>query len=208
MPRSGFGKDSVEVEGYVRGFARRRGDVELSVLRFANIIGPRIATPMTDYFTMPVIPTVLGFDARLQFVHEDDALAALLKATLASGVGTVNVAGDGVLALSQAARLAGRATLPVPAPLGGWVTQVVRRSGLADFSAEQLQFLAYGRVLDTARMREVLGFQPSHTTRSAFEDFVAAGRGAAVPLVAGLQAAASQAERLLAGSLQRAGASS
>ncbi|MEO7744792.1 MAG: NAD-dependent epimerase/dehydratase family protein, partial [Actinomycetota bacterium] len=124
LPRSGFGKDSVEVEGYVRGFARRRPDVALSVLRFANIIGPRIATPMTDYFSMPVVPTVLGFDARLQFVHEDDALRAMLEATVGHGVGTVNVAGDGVLTVSQAARIAGRPVLPVPMAAGGWVGQV------------------------------------------------------------------------------------
>ena len=44
LPRAGFGKDSVEVEGYVRGFSRRRPDVEITMLRFANIIGPGIRT--------------------------------------------------------------------------------------------------------------------------------------------------------------------
>ncbi len=177
LPRNGFGRDSVEVEGYVRGFARRRPDVALSVLRFANIVGPQIATPMTDYFSLPVIPTVLGFDPRLQLVHEDDALGALLAATLGEGVGTVNVAGDGVLLLSQAARIAGRPTLPVPQLAGGWVGQALRRSGLAELSAEQRRLLTYGRGLDTTRMREVLGFEPAFTTRSALEDLVAAGRG-------------------------------
>ena len=206
LPRSGFGKDSVEVEGYVRGFARRRPDVALSVLRFANIIGPRIATPMTDYFSMPVVPTVLGFDARLQFVHEDDALAAMLKATVGDGVGSVNVAGDGVLSVSQAARIAGRPILPVPMPAGGWVGQVVRRSGLADFSPEQMQYLAYGRGLDTTRMREVLKFTPAFTSRGAFEDFVAAGRGATAPLMPMLSRAAGGAERLVLSALDRFGA--
>ncbi len=208
LPRSGFGKDSVEVEGYVRGFARRRPDVALSVLRFANIIGPRIATPMTDYFSMPVVPTVLGFDARLQFVHEQDALDALLRATVGPGVGTVNVAGDGMLSVSQAARLAGRPILPVPMAAGGWVGQVVRRSGLADFSPEQMQYLAYGRGLDTTRMREVLGFAPAYTTRSAFEDFVAAGRGTAAPLMPVLSRAAGAAERLVQGVVDRRGVAS
>lgn len=186
LRRGGFGKESVEVEGYLRGFARRRPDVGLSVLRFANVIGPRIATPMTDYFSMPLIPTVLGFDGRLQFVHEDDALNAMLRATagpdVAAGVGTVNVAGDGVLTLSQAARLSGRPTVPVPMAAGGWVGQIVRRAGLADFSPEQMQYLAFGRGMDTTRMRAVLGFEPAFTTRSAFEDFLAAGRGGPPPL--------------------------
>src|SRR5665647_2308273 len=50
LPRIGFGKDSVEVEGYVRGFSRRRADVEISMLRLANIVGPGIRTSLTDYF--------------------------------------------------------------------------------------------------------------------------------------------------------------
>ena len=29
LPRTGWGKDSVEVEGYVRGFSRRRPDVDV-----------------------------------------------------------------------------------------------------------------------------------------------------------------------------------
>ena len=80
MPRGGFGKDSIEVEGYVRGFSRRRPDVEITMLRFANIIGPGIRTGFTDYFTLPVIPVPFGFDARLQFVHEDDATRAMTVA--------------------------------------------------------------------------------------------------------------------------------
>ena len=94
-PSGGFGKDSIEVEGYVRGYARRRPDTEILTLRFANIIGPRIRTSITDYFNLPVIPAPLGFDARMQFVHEDDAIEALLLATTGQATGVVNIAGAG-----------------------------------------------------------------------------------------------------------------
>ncbi len=177
-PRSGFGKDAIEVESYVRGFARRRADVSVSVLRLANILGPTIDSTMVDYFSLPVLPTALGHDPRLQFVHEEDALAALVKAALhPQSVGVVNIAGNGVLALSQAARLLGRPRLPVPLPCAGWIGQVVQRAGLVDFSADQLEYLAHGRVLDTRKMSEVLGFTPRWTTRQAFVDFVQAARG-------------------------------
>jgi len=172
LPRSGWGKDSVEVEGYVRGFSRRRPDVEVATLRLANFIGPNVRTPMTDYFRLPVLPTVLGFDARLQFVHEDDGLEALRLATVGRTTGVVNVAGDGVLLLSQAARMAGRPTIGVPKRLSGLVGQVFRRTGLADFSPEQMEFLSYGRGVDTTRMRRLLGFEPRYTTKEAFADFV------------------------------------
>ncbi len=175
-PRGGWGKDSVEVESYVRGFSRRRDDVDVVTLRLANLVGPAIRTPMTDYFALPVIPTVLGFDPRLQFLHEDDALQALRLATLRDVSGVVNVAGDGVISLSQAARFAGRPILPVPPILGGAVGTMYRRAGLTDFSREQIRYLSYGRGLDTTRMRAVLGLEPEYSTREAFQDFVRSRR--------------------------------
>src|SRR3954449_3832669 len=47
LPGSGYAKDAVEVEGYVRGFGRRRPDVTVTMLRFANFIGPRADSPLT-----------------------------------------------------------------------------------------------------------------------------------------------------------------
>jgi UDP-glucose 4-epimerase len=178
LPRAGFGKDSVEVEGYVRGFSRRRPDVEISMLRFANIIGPGIRTSLTDYFALPVIPVPFGYDARLQFVHENDAIDALLLAATGPSSGITNIAGDGVITVAQAAGIAGRPLLPVPMPAAGLFGNLVKRSGLADFSADQIQYLAFGRGLDTRRMREVLGFEPGYTTRAAFEDYVRGIRSA------------------------------
>jgi UDP-glucose 4-epimerase len=171
LPRAGFGKDSVEVEGYVRGFSRRRPDVEVSMLRLANIVGPGLRTGLTDYLSLPLVPIPLGYDARLQLIHENDALRGLLLATVGPPVGIVNVAADGIITVQQAARLAGRPTVPVPLSACGLLGRFVKRAGLADFSADQMQYLAWGRGMDTTRMREVLLLEPEFTTRTAFEDF-------------------------------------
>lgn len=174
LPNSGWAKDSVEVEGYVRGFARRRPDVSVSTLRFANFLGPRVETPMSSYFELPIIPTLLGHDARLQFIHEDDGLEALRQATIDEHPGIFNVSGDGVILLSQAVRRAGRIAMPLPAASAGMVGSIIRRLGLADFSPEQVRFLTYGRGVDTTRMRTVFGFTPQHTTAETFDSFVRA----------------------------------
>ena len=173
LARTGYAKDSVEVEGYVRGFARRRPDVTVTTLRFANFVGPRVTTPLTSYFSLPVVPTVLGFDPRIQFVHERDGLEVLWRATLGDHGGTFNIAGDGVMSLRQAIHRAGRPALPLPQPAAPWIGQAMRRLGVADFSSEQVRFLTHGRVVDTTRMRDVLGFEPRYSTREAFDDFVA-----------------------------------
>ncbi|MSO27193.1 MAG: NAD-dependent epimerase/dehydratase family protein [Candidatus Nanopelagicales bacterium] len=142
-PRSGWAKDSVEVEGYVRGFARRRPDVAVTTLRFANFIGPGIDTAMTTYFSLPVIPTVLGFDARLQFIHEDDGLEFVKRAVLGSYPGTFNVSGNDILMLSQAIRRTGHKRVALPEFLFTPFGRNISRAGLIDFTTEQVAFASF-----------------------------------------------------------------
>ncbi|HVE26355.1 MAG TPA: NAD-dependent epimerase/dehydratase family protein [Sporichthya sp.] len=180
-PRSGFAKDAAEVEAYVRGFVRRRGDVDTTVLRFASILGAGISSPITALFGLPVVPTILGYDARLQFVHPADALEVLRRAATGSSRGTYNAAGDGVLLLSQAARRAGKPTLPVAGFAAGLAGQFLRRAGGLNLSPELISLLTHGRVVDTSKLRDEFGYLPTYTTAQAFEEFVAGG-----PVVAGL----------------------
>lgn len=172
QPRTGYAKDSVEVENYARAFGRRRSDVTLTILRFANFIGPRIDTPLTRYFSLPIVPTALGFDPRLQFLHEDDAIESLYRSTVKDHPGTYNVAGDGVLYLSQAIRLAGKAPVPVPLPFINMIAAGVRRTGVVDFSQEQIRLLLYGRVGDVSRLKNTFGYTPKYNSEEAFRDFV------------------------------------
>jgi len=175
-PSSGWAKDSVEVEAYVRGFGRRRPDVTVTTLRFANVIGPRVQTSLSAYFRLPVVPTVLGFDPRLTFVHEDDLLGAVHLAVRNPRQGAFNVAGDGVVTLSQALRRAGKPWLALPAGMVGFVGRAMAPGGLAYFSPEAMRYLTYGRGLDTRAMRQSLGFEPRFTTAEAFDAFVGASR--------------------------------
>jgi UDP-glucose 4-epimerase len=193
LPTSGYARDATEIEGYVRGFARRREDVSTTVLRFASLVGPRIDTVVTRYFALPVVPTVLGYDARLQLLHEEDALAVLERSVAHDLPGVVNVAADGVLLLSQAIRRAGRVSLPVPPPAVGVVGRALAVARVASFSPEQLRLLDFGRVVDTTRLRTGFGFTPRWTTAQAFDDFV---RGRALSPLIGRERV-QEAERLV-----------
>jgi UDP-glucose 4-epimerase len=172
--RGGYAKDATEVESYVRGFVRRRPDVGLTVLRFTNFIGPQIDSPLTRYLSLPVVPTVLGHDPRVQLCHEHDALEVLRRATQEDHRGTFNVGGDGVLLLSQVLRRLGRPTVPLPPGAVSLVGNLFRRAGLVDFSPEQMRFLEYGRVADVERLHTQFGYRPAYSTAEAFDDWVAA----------------------------------
>lgn len=170
----GYAQDAVEMESYVRGFSRRRPDVEVSVLRLAPVVGPELDSPFTRYLSVPIVPTAMGFDPRLQLLHEVDAVEVLRRATVESHPGTFNVAADGVVTLTQALRLARRLRLPVPGPALGAVSTLVGNSGLPQVSAEQRGYLNFGRVVDTSRLRTEFGYRPRFTTREALESYFSA----------------------------------
>lgn len=172
-PRDGYGRDAVEVEGYVRGFSRRRPDVAVAILRLADVLGSAEATSVTDYLSLPVVPTVLGFDPRVQFLGQADALRALRIAALGEATGPINVAGPGVVTLCQAVALTGRRFLPVPAAALPLVGRALRGAGWAAMPRSQVRYLTFGRALDLTRMRTELGFTPERTTRQALEHWAA-----------------------------------
>lgn len=167
---SGYGSDCAEAEQYARDFGRRRPDVDLVILRTQNVVGPTVRTNMTEYLSLPVIPTALGYDPRLQFLHEEDAVEALYRALVSDRAGIFNIAGDGVVYLSQAIRLMGRAPLPLFLPAAQTTAELLRRAGLVDFPTDQLRLILFGRVVDTKRAKASLRFQPRFTSFSAIKD--------------------------------------
>jgi UDP-glucose 4-epimerase len=175
-PGEGFARDSIDIEGYARGVGRRRPDIAVTILRLANMIGPAMDTALSRYLAGPVVPTVVGHDARLQLLHEQDALGVLDRATMAGKAGTFNVGAPGIIMMSQAIRRSGRLPLPVPRSALWAVDSLRRATRYTELDREQLDYLSYGRVMDTSRMRNDLGYSPKWTTAEAFDDYVR-GRG-------------------------------
>ncbi len=171
VPRGSFARDILDIEGYVRGFRRRRPEVSATVLRFAPFISSTAETTLTRYFSQPLVPTVLGRDARLQFVHVDDALEILHRSVIEDHPGTFNVAGAGVLSLSQAVRRAGRISVPLIESGLSTVAAIARGLGVGQIGLDQIDLFVHGRVVDTTALSAEFGFTP-RSTAEAFDDFV------------------------------------
>ena len=177
--RTRFQRDVAEIENLFETFRRRHDDVVCSMLRYQLTIGPQRATQITRYLSLPVVPTYLGFDPRIQLIHEQDALDALVAAVLGPVPGAINVAASGTIGLTRAIRLAGRPSLPVPGPLFGTTTQLGRRLGLFSFSPDFRRLLRYGRGGDTTRLVDEVGITPRYGTVEAVRDYARARQAVA-----------------------------
>ena len=173
-PKHRVERSLVEVESYVRDFAIDNPHVTVSLLRFSNVLGPDIVTPISKLLELPFVPAIFGFDPRLQFVHEDDVVRALLFVLDNQVQGIFNVAGDGMLPWSEVAAICGKRTVWLP-PYGlGIARAPLRRLGL-DLPPELVDLLTYGRGVDNRRLKRV-GFDYRYTSAGAVEAFVGALR--------------------------------
>lgn len=173
--RTPYGRRLEDAERSFADAAAER-DLDLMVLRLAPIIGSSIANPLSRYLRLPVVPTLLGFDPRLQLLHEADAVRLLEHAAIASGSGTCNVAGPGQLYLSRALHLGGRFAKPLFGRGFDAAVAAMRRAGLV--LPRHLQLLVrHGRVTDIGRMSHLLEVEPPRGCREAV--LALHGRGAA-----------------------------
>jgi UDP-glucose 4-epimerase len=176
--RTRFQRDIGELEGYFANFARRHSRLTCCMLRYQPEIGPGLDAPIAHYLSLPVVPTQLGFDPRLQLVHAEDATGALHAATMNPIRGAVNVAPSGSISLSRALRLIERPQMPIPHPLfGPAMARLGDRLGAGSLYGDAVRLLRYGRGVDNARLRTELGSEPRFDAVAAIRDFAAADRG-------------------------------
>jgi UDP-glucose 4-epimerase len=170
--RTRFQRDVAEIEDYFEGHSRRHPQVVCTMLRYQPAIGRSLKTQITRYLSQPVCPTHLGFDPRIQLVHEDDAIDALHAAVRRPVRGAVNVAARGTIGLARMIRTAGRPLLPIASPLFGPLTGAARRVGLDSYSDDFQRLLHYGRGVDIGRLEREVGHRPRYSTVEAVEDWV------------------------------------
>jgi UDP-glucose 4-epimerase len=173
--RTRLERSLVEAESLVRDFAEDNPGTRVAVLRFANVLGTDIVTPISRNLSRPVCPSILGYDPLVQFVEEDDVVRSLEHVTRNGLAGIYNVAGGGRLPWSEVAGISGTHLLPLP-PIGTRrAAAPLVRLGLIDLPPELDSLLRYGRGVDTRRILET-GFDFRYSSAGAVRSFIRAVR--------------------------------
>ncbi|MBW2289774.1 MAG: NAD-dependent epimerase/dehydratase family protein [Deltaproteobacteria bacterium] len=165
----------IETESLINDCARRRPQLEMTVLRSCWVLGPRFDDRVSRYLSLPVVPKLLGYDPLMQFVHEDDYLNAFERATLESHPGVFNIVGRGTLPLATLLRLGGRRSIALPSRLLYRMAYYPGPRRTGDPPAAFYDYLRYLWVADGARGWDAFG-EPVYSTRETWVEFMSARR--------------------------------
>jgi nucleoside-diphosphate-sugar epimerase len=124
-------------------------------------------------FARPVMPDP---GVPFQLVHQDDVASALLAAIRGDGPpGVYNLAGPGTLTAGDLARALGWPHVRVPRATVG-AAALPTRLPLVPAVAKWVEAFRVPVLMDTARAREALGWEPRHDARETLAQTVATAR--------------------------------
>jgi UDP-glucose 4-epimerase len=161
----------LEVEDYIRSFAEEYSAIKVAVLRCANVLGTGLVTMFSRALSLPLTPTIAGFDPQLQFVEQDDVVRAIEFAVTRELEGVYNVAGDGRLPWSEIRAIAGRPPLYLSPVMTGLSARALSRLHLVKVPPEALDLLRFGRGLDNRKLKRA-GFEYRYSTAGALQHFM------------------------------------
>jgi nucleoside-diphosphate-sugar epimerase len=148
-------------------------------LRICAVLGPH-ADPLVRKASLALrrtVPAARGRRQAVQFLHEDDAAAALLSAVKRADIaGVYNVATEDWLDEDGVASVSGGRVVRLPYPLLLHGSEVARRLRLLDFGADRAVFLNGPFALDPSLAATALGWKPRRGSAEVLGEFLAEAR--------------------------------
>jgi UDP-glucose 4-epimerase len=190
-----YARHKVEVERRLDRFEREHRDVRVVRLRPGLIFKREAATGVRRLFAGPFLPSPLVAPARIQFVpdipglrfqgvHSLDVGEAYRRALLSDGHGAFNIAAEPVLDPSALSELFGARRVRFSRPLVRAMTSVSFRLHLQPSEPGWLDLALAVPLMDTARARAELGWEPRYSAGEALRELlsgIAEGAGARTP---------------------------
>jgi len=124
--------------------------IRTCVLRPVNVLGYFVHSMIGSYLRMERIPTLLGFDPMMQFVHEEDVCEAIALALEHGLQGVFNVTGPGQVPLHTAIRETGGTALPLPEIVLRPSIDGLFKLGLFPYPSGALDYIKYPVTLSGA----------------------------------------------------------
>lgn len=170
-----YAENKAAAELKLKTFAMNNPNSRVTILRGCTVMAPQCENFVTEVFFRLASVRVLGADPQMQFIHLDDLLDAFELCLLKSASGVFNITGEGTVAYSEIASIAGRRAITLPALLLAaitWITWMLRLQ--SDSPACGVEYARWPWVASNEKLTRETGFRPKHTSREALMSSVLA----------------------------------
>ncbi|MGH8446330.1 MAG: SDR family oxidoreductase [Solimonas sp.] len=161
--------DSVELENLAQIYLWKAPELNITILRPCNVLGPGVRNTMSVLLSRPLVPVLVGFSPLMQFLHVDDMADAMVAAFEQNKPGIYNVAPDDYVTYQVAVEQCGCRKLPVPSvpPL---LPKII--SGLLNWNAffppYLINYFKYPVIIDGRHFRQTFGWKPRRNLNDVF----------------------------------------
>ncbi len=162
-------RDLVEVDTLASAFLWRYPHIRTCVLRPVNVLGYYVHSMIGQYLRQNRVPTVMGFDPMMQFIHEEDLSEAIALALEHRLQGVFNVTGPGEVPLRTAIEETGGNAWSIPEPVMRALFHRLFRWGLAPYPPGAIDYLKYPVTVSGDRFVDATGFRPLFGLEEIFQ---------------------------------------
>ena len=163
--------DSVELENLANIYLWRYPDLNITILRPCNIVGPGVKNTISRLLSSHYAPALLGFSPIMQFIHIDDMADAIAIAHAQCQRGVYNVAPDDWVAYQDALEQCDCTVIPLPS-LPPFVPKLISETlGLKSFPGFLLKYFKYPVVLNGRAFSEKFGFKAKRPLKEIFRSY-------------------------------------
>ncbi len=157
-----------EVEHYIKWLEGFHPQLQVTLLRPCVVAGPHLDNILLRIMKKRILALPLGCDPELSLVHEDDLASAVATVLLKGEPGAYNVCGDGVMRISQLAKMCGAKLLKLPEPLVYLSADLLFFLGLYPVSSHWLPLLSHPILVSNDKLKS-LGWSPRYSTKETAE---------------------------------------
>lgn len=161
--------DSVELENLATIYLWKYPELNVTILRPCNIVGPGVMNSISLLLASKAAPVILGYSPMMQFIHIEDMADAIGLAFIKNNPGVYNVAPADWVPYPAALRACNCRQIPLPPVPAGLTRALVRRMKLQAFPEYLVNYYKFPVVLDGSAFQQTFGFAPKHTTSEIFE---------------------------------------
>lgn len=161
--------DAVELEALANIYLWKHPELNITILRPCNVLGPQVRNTMSILLSRPLAPVLMGFSPLMQFVHVDDMADAIVLCFEKNRPGIYNVAPDDWVAYQDAVTQCGCRKLPIPSippVLPRLISAALNRNSF--LPPYLLNYLKYPVILDGKLFRETFGWRPRRSLNDIF----------------------------------------